>query len=177
MPEAGSDEEDYPVRQGDLFAVPEGLGIRVPPWTACQVVHPTCEFVKRSLSHFQVIGVYNLGTINPEHQEKVVAGEELVEDKLRVALAHTFFLPPPDGFTEPMYSNFREIALVPREALVPEHRIAALSHEARVYFIRRKLYWEQRWALEIAATFKLEAQRIGSDANFKGPKPEWATTS
>ncbi len=56
--------------------------------------HPTCELVKRAVTHVQVIGVYPLGSLGPDEQGKAVAGEEQKDGRLQIALAHTFFLPP-----------------------------------------------------------------------------------
>jgi len=74
---------------------------------------------------------------------------------------------------EPMYSDFRTVAVIPRDLLNIEHRMAALTHDSRVLFIRRKLYWEQRWLLRTEAVQSLEADRIRMDTRFQGPRPSW----
>jgi hypothetical protein len=73
-----------------------------------------------------------------------------------------------------MFSHFREIALVPKEHFTSERRLAALTHEARVTFIRRDFYFRYRIMLTFDDVEALEAVRISSDKNFVGPRPKWA---
>lgn len=165
---------DYPVRQGDIFPVPPGIDDD-PPWLACQIVHPTCEFSKRGVKMIQVIGVHALNVVQTPFQEAIVAGEEEKDGQLQIAWANTFFLPPPPNTEVPLFSDFRRVRLASRELFTADSRIAALSHDTRVHFIRRKLYWEQRWPISVETTRDLEARRIRSDTAFEGPRPAWAT--
>jgi hypothetical protein len=89
-------------------------------------------------------------------------------------MAHTFFLPPVGQLAEPMFADFRQPTIIPRADLDPGRRIAALTHDTRVYFIRRKLYWEQRWLMDLGDVRRLEGDRIGHDEHFIGDKPKWA---
>ncbi len=173
------DPELYPVRQGDLVHAPEGATTsKGKPWHAALVVHPSCEIVAKSEPpRLQVVRVYRLAESSAKDQERIVLGMQEVDGRVRVAMAHTFFLAPVPGFDEePMYADFRQPHLAPREALSADRRLAALTHDTRVSFIRRKLYWEQRWRLDLGDVRGLEASRIHGDVAFVGPKPNWATT-
>ena len=70
---------------------------------------------------------------------------------------------------------FREIASVARGRFSTEARVGALSHDARVTFTRRYLYFRFRLALSLDQVRDLEAARIHADRAFEGPKPAWAT--
>ncbi len=86
----------------------------------------------------------------------------------------TGFLPPYKADGEPMFSNFREIATLAKEHFTQGKRLAALTHDARVTFIRRAIYWDYRHFLSFEEVRSLEAARISSDSAFKGPRPSWA---
>lgn len=166
----------HPLRQGDLLGPIEMGGER---WAAAQIVQPTCELPKGSLRELMVLRVRGLDEIADERQRaRVVTGWEESDGVFRVAFAHTFFLaPPPPGSDvpeAPLFSSFRELVRVDR-ALVDEGvRIAALTHDARVTFIRRALYFWFRYRFTIAQVRAFEAARIGSDPAFEGPRPDWA---
>jgi hypothetical protein len=176
---SGATPEMYPIRQGDLMVRPDDvLDSKGKLWHACQVVHPSCEMVaKKDPKELQVVRVYPLATVSSRHQESILRGATTVDGQWRVAWAHTFFLPPVGELTEPMFSDLRQVARIPRDQLAVERRIAALTHDARVYFIRRKIYWEQRWRMDLEDVYGLESVRIGSDLAFIGDKPEWATAA
>jgi hypothetical protein len=53
-------------------------------------------------------------------------------------------------------------------------RVAALTHEARIYLLRREIYYKYRWLTSIEEVRLAESDRIGNDENFEGPKPTWA---
>lgn len=53
--------------------------------------------------------------------------------------------------------------------------VGALTHGARVTFIRRYLYFRFRLALSFEQVRNLEAARVRADPAFQGPKPDWAT--
>jgi hypothetical protein len=171
-----AEADAYPVRQGDLF--PAGLP-DIEDWAACQLVHPTCELPKSSVMDVQVIRVEPIAErINDQKQgAAVVAGFVEKDGAFRVAQASTFFLPPYAEDQPPMFSNFREVETVPREHFTVKRRLAALTHEARVTFIRREIYFRYRIALTYNVVRDLEAQRIGNDSAFKGPRPTWAPSS
>jgi hypothetical protein len=165
----------YPVRQGDLFPadLPE-----ITEWHACQLVHPTCELNKASVEQVQVIRVEPLTRVgDPKQQATVVVGFSEKGGVFRIAHAHTFFLPPYADGIEPMFSNFREVQTVARDGFTFERRLAALTHDARVTFIRREMYFRYRHALTFEDVRKLEAQRISNDPAFQGPRPSWASAA
>lgn len=142
------------------------------------IVHPTCELSKASVTEVQVARVRQLDDIPDDKQRRqIVAGIAESGGVLRVAFAHTFFLAPVpgDGSGEPMWANLREIGRAAREQFTTGRRVGALTHDARVTFIRRYLYFRFRLALSFEQVRALEAARIGADANFAGPKPAWAT--
>ncbi len=165
-----SEAEQYPARQGDLFGemdTPYGR------WDACQLIHPTCELVKAAVTEVQVIRVRRLSEIvDPRQQAAVVAGFRERNGVLHVAHAHTYFLAPAGD--EPLYSNFRELALVPKRKLL-ERRQRAMTHEARVTFVRRAIYFRHRILVAMADVRRWEATRITNDPAFAGPRPEWAS--
>lgn len=168
------DPDSFPVRQGDLLIAPEGVG---EPWHACQLVHPTCEVGKASVTEMHVVRVRSLSTVGPNDQEAIIRGVEYRDGSPRVAWANTFFLPPIGVLGEPMFADFRAVARVPKTQLGVERRIGALTHDTRVAFIRRKLYWEQRWMLHLDDVRRLEATRIRADPAFVGEKPAWARSA
>jgi len=73
-----------------------------------------------------------------------------------------------------MWANLREIGPAAREQFTAGQRVGELTHEARVIFIRRYLYFRFRLALSFEQVRALEAARIGADPAFSGPKPAWA---
>jgi hypothetical protein len=146
-------------------------------WDAALIVQPTCELAKASVSGVQVARVRRLEEIADERQRRqVVAGLAEAGGIVRVAFAHTFFVAPVpgDAFATPMWADLRAIALVPREQVAVDRRVAALTHDARVTFIRRYIYFRFRLALSFDQVRALEAARIAADPAFAGPKPDWA---
>lgn len=163
---------EYPLRQGDLIAGPEVSGER---WLAAQIVHPTCELAKNTVKAVQVVRVRPLSDLNDDFlRSLVVAGYSERDGERRVAVAHTFFLPPWEAGVEPCFANFREIVALPRERPGPADHLAAISHDCRVTFIRRWLYFRFRLAFRLDQVQAWEAARISSDPSFAGPKPAWA---
>lgn len=173
--------EELPVRQGDLL---EAAGSLVSPsgkpWLGCIVIHPSCEIVSDKVERVQVCRVRRLRETSHRFQEYIADGQRTDDDgHPLVAMAHTFFLPPASDdapFHEPMFADFREVALVSIEQVSKQYRVAALTHEARVCFIRRSLYWRQRWLLEYETVQGFESDRISDDAAFVGPRPAWAAS-
>lgn len=170
------DADDHPVRQGDLFG---SLTVDGQDWLAGQIVHPTCELSKPSVKAIQVVRVHHLDALPDERQRaSVTTGYRESDHQIRPAFAHTFFLAPVVGtndFEVPMFSNLREVALCDRERFVRDRRTAALSHDARVTFIRRKIYFRYRQLLPFEEVRRLEANRISNDPAYAGPRPAWAS--
>lgn len=171
---AATEVGGYPVRQGDLFAnVQTANGAHL---DAALIVHPTCELGKASVTNVQVARVQPLDALPDENQrQQVVAGISEKNGGVRIAFAHTFFVAPVEGSAlhTPMWADFRELVLAPREQFTQEARIGALTHDARVTFIRRYLYFRLRWSLSFEQVRDMEAARIGADPAFAGPRPDW----
>ncbi len=169
-----ADAAAYPVRQGDLF---RSIQVGGETWFGCQLVHPTCELTKASVTHVQVIRVRPFTALSTDMaRSRVTAGLEETDGQLRVAYAHTFFLAPVRGgadYDQPMFSDFREVTLIDRHQLLAMTRLAAMSHDLRLYFIRRKIYFRYRFRLQIEAVLDLERTRIANDPAFVGPRPTW----
>jgi hypothetical protein len=160
----------YPLRQGDLLGPTTVAGEL---WTAALIVHPTCELAKRSVERIQVARVRLLSELADGRQRTaVVAGVSETGGALRVAFAHTFFVAPATG-DGPLWCDLRDIVQVPRDALAA--RVAAMTHDARVTFIRRYAYFRFRILLSFDQVRALEAARIAADPAFSGPRPAWAS--
>ncbi|MQA74334.1 MAG: hypothetical protein GEU88_08365, partial [Solirubrobacterales bacterium] len=163
---------DYPLRQGDLIPGPTVGGER---WLAAQIVHPTCELPKRAVREIQVARVRPLSDLEDDFQRSlVVAGYREIEGRRRVALASTFFLAPWEPGGEPGFANFRELATVSRAAASKRGRLAAITHDCRLTFIRRYIYFRFRLAFGLDDVRAWEAHRIANDPSFEGPRPAWA---
>lgn len=164
---------EHPIRQGDVIAAP---AIAREQWLAAQIVHPTCELAKSSAKAIQVVRVRPLADLADDFlRSMVVTGYSERHGERRVAAAHTFFLPPWEAGGEPCFSNFREIVALPREHVDPGSRLTAITHDCRVTFIRRWLYFRFRLAFRLDQVQDWEATRIAADPTFEGPKPAWAT--
>lgn len=163
---------DYPLRQGDIVAGPK---IEGEEWLAAQIVHPTCELAKSSVKAIQVVRVRPLADLDDDFlRSLVVAGYSERDGERRVAVAHTFFLPPWEAGGEPCFANFREIVALPRERPQSAERLAAITHDCRLTFIRRWLYFRFRLAFRPDQVRDWETARISADPAFAGPKPDWA---
>ena len=167
-----SDEAAYPVRQGDLV---QGVTVEGEEWTAAQIVHPTCELSKPSVDRLQVARVRPLADL-PDNfaRELVTLGYRDRQGGRAVAAAHTFFLAPWPGHDEPGFANFREVAIVERSAVSTEARVATMTHDCRVAWIRRWIYFRLRLAVTTRRVRAMEAKRIANDPAFEGPRPDWA---
>lgn len=166
---------EYPLRQGDLIAGPK---IEDERWRAAQIVHPTCELTKNTVKAVQLVRVRPLADLDDDFlRSLVVAGYSERDGERRVAVAHTFFLPPWQAGGEPYFANFREIVALPRDRLGLSNRLAAITHDCRVTLIRRWLYFRFRLAFRFDQVQAWEATRISSDPSFAGPKPDWAMGS
>jgi len=164
---------EYPLRQGDLVGPVMIGGTRTP---IVQIVHPTCDLGKASVDHVQVCVVKSLSILtNVSERERVVAGMREKEGRFLVAFAHTFFLPGMLDDDEGMFADFRGLHLVDRRDVSLANRQVALTHDCRVHFIRRWLYFRFRILLSLDQVRGLEAERIRADSAFLGPKPPWAS--
>jgi hypothetical protein len=162
----------YPLRQGDLIACPENSGLG---WLAAQIVHPSCELEKPSMKQVQVARVRPLSDLADDFSKQLVmAGFREGRGRRQVAVVHTFFLAPwPEG-SQPCFVNFREMSSIDRESISTDSRIAAMTHDCRVAWIRRWIHFRLRLTMSTAQVREMEAQRIGNDPRFEGPRPEWA---
>ncbi|SRR5216683_5914785 len=170
-----SEASAYPNRQGDVF---EGIEVNGERWNACQLVHPTCELAKGAVKQLHVIRVHSIAEVADKNQQSAICtGWTEKDGQIRVAFAHTFFLAPVRSVAggDPLFSNFREIAQIDRELILDGHRVASLTHEARVSFIRRMIYFAYRMRFAFNQVQEWEAARIAADPDFQGPKPAWAT--
>ena len=171
--------EQTPIRQGDILALGSACkNAEGEEWLGCILIHPSCEVSTGKTSKIQVVRIRQLQEHKEGMQEYIVAGESTDSNgNIRVAMAHTFFLAPVEdsiGFSSPMFADFRDLTLVEKDMVTRDRRIAVMSHDARVYFIRRYLYWRQRWKVHIETVLNLERLRISEDPNFQGPRPAWA---
>lgn len=171
---AAAEAGEYPVRQGDLFAnVQTADGAHL---DAALIVHPTCDLGKASVTNVQVARVRPLDVLPDDDQRlRVVAGISEKDGGIRIAFAHTFFVAPIAGsaLDTPMWADLRELVLASHEQFTLDARIGALTHDARVTFIRRYMYFRLRWSLSFEQVRDVEAARIAADPAFGGPRPDW----
>jgi hypothetical protein len=162
----------YPVRQGDLI---QGLTVEDEKWDAAQIVHPTCDLGKPTVERLQVARVRPLTELPDDFARRLVTlGYRDRAGRRPVAVAHTFFLASWPGHEEAAFVNFRELATVERGAASPEARIATMTHDCRVAWIRRWIYFRLRLTVTPEQVQAMEAERIAGDPSFEGPRPEWA---
>jgi hypothetical protein len=64
--------------------------------------------------------------------------------------------------------------LVERGEVSPANRQAAMTHDCRVYFIRRWFYFRFRILPSVDQVRSVEGERIRADRVFQGPRPPWA---
>lgn len=163
----------YPLRQGDVIES-EHLNTEL-GWKLGLIVHPTCEIPKPKVKEVQLCEIRPLSDLSDDFQRGlVVAGFQEKNGERQVAVAHTFFIAPLPGDQDPFFANFRQIRNVPKEQASLEHRAAAMTHDCRVSFLRRWLYFRFRLAISMEQAREAERARIKSDPHFKGPRPEWA---
>ena len=165
----------YPVRQGDVFPPPQDAD----DWAGSVVVSPSCE-VQRKGVDVQVARIRRISDLLDAFQRTAVTYGFDTRDPaiVKVAFAHTFWMPPAaetGPLSDALFADFRDVRVVPQAALDRERRVRAMTHDARVHFIRRKLYFRYRWLLSVDDVRALEAQRIAGDPDFIGPRPAWAT--
>lgn len=171
---AAAEAGEYAVRQGDLFA--NAQTVNGAHLDAALILHPTCELGKASVTNVQVAQVLALDALSDENQhQRVVAGISEKDGGVRIAYAHTFFVAPVEGspLDFPMWADLRELVLATRGHFTKDARIGALTHDARVTFIRRCVYFRLRWSLGFEQVRDMEAARIAADRAFAGPRPDW----
>lgn len=147
-------------------------------WPGFVVVSPSCE-VQNKTAGVQVARLHRLSELqDPFQRTAVTYGFDTRDAVVRVAFAHTFWMPPAadDGpLSDALFVDFRDARLLDRDAVAQERRAQALTHDARVYFIRRKVFYRYRWLLSVDNVRGLEAARIAGDESFRGPRPAWAS--
>lgn len=180
VPEAQVTE--YPIRYGDLFVTPENSACVTTsgkPWKQTLVLHPSCELgAKASDDTYVLVARVNKVTdMGSSQRSRVRTGWSEKDGQVFIAHANTFWMPPypgQDSSEDDWYADFRKLASIPLSELTQAGRVAALTHEARIYLVRREIYYKYRWLVSIEEVRLAESDRIGNDENFEGPKPTWA---
>lgn len=141
------------------------------------VLSPSCELnAKASGDTAVVVARVNAVASLSSRQHAVVRVGWREEDLVvKVAHANTFWLPPlvNQGDDRDWYADFRRVASVDLQSLTESGRESCMSHDARVFLIRRELYFKYRWNVLIDDVRAFERQGIDGDPNFVGPKPHW----
>lgn len=172
---------EYPNRYGDVFVTPDHSGCvtsKGQRWLHVMILHPSCEINAKSANDTAVLvarvnRVTNLGA----RQHAMVRLGWREEDLMtKVAHANTFWMPPLPNQTDEVdwYVDFRRLVSVDLGSLVESGREACMTHDARVYLIRREAYYKYRWNVSLEDVREFEQQRIAGDPNFIGPRPSWA---
>ena len=167
-----SEAGEYPLRQGDLIGPVSG-----PNFSAglAQIVHPTIELNKKSVELVQVCMVEPLSVLADDFQRGlVVAGQRERDGRMLIAAANTFFLAALQLGGDAMFADFRRLHLVSQDEVRLDKWLAALTHDCRVHFIRRWVYFRFRILLALQQVRELESQRKGNDPAFEGPRSNWA---
>lgn len=175
-----SESDQHPLRYGDMCAAPDLEECRTAKgksWAHVLVLHPSCELGVKAASDTEVIvaRVNRVADIGASQRGAVRLGWAERNGQILVAHANTFWMPPlptQDDDTD-FYADFRRLQRVPFAAL-RDLREAAMTHDTRVYLIRRELYFKYRWLVDLDNVRMLETERIAGDPNFAGPRPDWA---
>lgn len=172
---------DYPLRYGDVVATPDLDVCRTGKghlWSHLLVLHPSCELGAKAAADTEVVvaRVNKVTDMGAQQRAQLRVGFAERDGELVVAHANTFWMPPLTGQDDDTdwYADFRRPQRVPLDALRSAGREAAMTHDTRVYLIRRELYFRYRWLTPVEDIRQLEATRIGGDPDFVGPRPEWA---
>lgn len=169
---SAADAGAYPLRQGDLIA---GFDDDRLNWPMAQIVHPTCELAKPSVKRIQIARVRPLSDLpNDFLRQLVMTGFREVGGSRRAAIVHTFFLAPWSANGEPCFVDFREMDSIDRAAASEDSRIATMTHDCRVAWVRRWIHFRLRLPISYQYVQQMEADRIAADALFRGPRPKWA---
>lgn len=173
---------EYPLRYGDICAAPDLPACKTmkgKPWAHVVVLHPSCELGAKAAGDTEVlvVRVNRVSDISAPQRALVRLGWAERDGRLVVAHANTWWMPPvPEQADDTdWYADFRRAQRVPLEAVLAAGRAASLTHDARVYLIRRELYFRYRWLVATDQVRALEAERIAGDPAFIGPRPAWAT--
>jgi hypothetical protein len=146
-------------------------------WPHVIVLHPSCEINAKSASDTAILVARVNRIQNLSAPQRAVVRLGWREENLVAKVAHTntFWMPPlpmqEDGAD--WYADFRRLVSVDPKSLDESGREACMSHDARVYLIRKEMSFKYRWNVSIDEVRELERQRIASDPNFVGPKPSW----
>jgi hypothetical protein len=175
-------EDSYPIRYGDLFRAPPLDVCRTAkgkPWSAVLVLQPSCELTAKAADDTQVLvaRVNEVSDISAPQRPAVRVGWSEREGQVAVAHANAFWMPPhpAQGDDTDWYADFRRLQPVPLADLRHVGRLSAMTHDARVYLIRREIYFKCRWITPLGQIFDLERGRILNDSQFIGPRPAWAS--
>ncbi len=169
-----------PMRYGDVFDVaklPQLTDAKGKSWSWAMVLHPSCELTAKASDDREVV-VVRLRRVG-QHSRKQAAALRLGWSEaggvIRIAFANTFWVPPipTSGSDEDWYADFRTSTRVPLDGLEQSGRATAMTHEARVYLLRRDLYFRYRWVVSLEDVRALERVRIMNDPRFMGPRPDW----
>ncbi len=171
----------YPLRYGDMCVTPELDQCRTGKgrlWDRILVLSPSCELGDKAAPDTQVLvaRVNPVSNVSANQRGQVRVGWVELSGRMRIAHANTFWMPPTplqddDG---DWYADFRRLQSVPLSAIRQAGRVAALTHDARIYLIRREAYFKYRWLLPHDVVLGLESERIRNDLAFQGPRPNWA---
>lgn len=172
----------YPLRYGDLCATPRVPELRRKTgkyWHRVLVLSPSCEMGAKATDSTQVLvaRVYAADDgIGEKQRAAVRMGWQENGGRRKVAHAATMWLaPPPNGPQDrDLFADFRTARPVPLADLRTAGRVAAMTHEARLYLIRREMGFRYRWMVDLEAVRAAEAERIRNDEAFEGPRPDWA---
>ncbi len=173
---------EYPIRYGDLFVTPANQACVTSsgkPWRHTLVLHPSCELGAKANDDTRVLvaRVNAVTDIGSSQRSRVRTGWNEKDGQLFIAHANTFWMPTypgQDSDEVDWYADFRRLVSIPLAQLTQARRVAALTHEARIYLLRREIYYKYRWLLSIEDVRRAESNRISNDENFEGPKPIWA---
>ncbi|MGI8808565.1 MAG: hypothetical protein ACR2KK_12105 [Acidimicrobiales bacterium] len=176
--------DKYPNRYGDVFATPEVdecVDRKGRRWAHVLVLHPSCELGGKAAADTEVLiaRVNAVTAIGATQRAAVRMGWREVDGEAVHAYTNTFWLPPIPGQDDDAdwYADFRRLQRVPLGALLDAGREATMTHDARLFLIRREIYFKYRWQVSHADVQAAEASRINGDSNFVGPRPDWATGS
>lgn len=175
------DEDSYPLRYGDVCVTPDTPILRSSkgkPWDKVLILHPSCELGAKAAADTEVLvaRVNPVSAIGKNQRPSVRMGWAERGGRLLVAHANTFWMPPLTGHDIDIdwYADLRRLASVSLRDLRAGGREAAMTHDARVRLIRREIYFKYRWLLDVTEVQSNEANRVGNDPTFEGPRPDWA---
>jgi hypothetical protein len=168
------------MRYGDVFGTPDSPACATTKgkrWEHVIVLHPSCELGAKSTGDTAVLvaRVNPVASLSPRQHAVIRVGWREEDLVVKIAHANTFWMPPlPNQVNDvDWYADFRRFASVDLKSLIESGREACMTNDARVYLIRRELYFKYRWNVSFDDVREFERQRIDGDPNFVGPKPDW----